>query len=66
MTRYYALARKDGSVTILQAFVPVGEVLIKWHPTVLALHTGEYKEIAKEDIPSDRAGKSRAWFDGLK
>jgi hypothetical protein len=64
MTRYYALARKDGSVTILQAFVPVSEVLAKWPASVLSDHTGEIKEITQEAIPA-RSGRTRAWFDSL-
>jgi hypothetical protein len=62
--RFYALARKDGGVTILQTLIPVAEVLVKWHPDVLAQHTGEYKEISQEGIP-ERSGRTRAWFNAL-
>lgn len=65
MIRYYALKRVDGGVTLLETIVPVGEVLLKWHPDVLAQHTGEYKEIQRSDIPA-RSGRTHAWFDGLK
>ena len=60
--KLYALARKDGGVTILQAFAPVAEILAKWHPDVLNQHTGEIKEVA--EFP-DRAGRTRAWFESL-
>ena len=65
MTRYFAVKRSDGGVSIMQIFddSTPEQVIAKWHPeqraAVMSVHP-----VNKEDIPEDRSARP-AWAETL-
>jgi len=58
--KFYAITRADGGVEIMQTECDPAECVAKWAPEHRAEITGEIREIARSEVPTDRTFRN-AW-----